>query len=130
MARRTRSIVRGPSGDPVAPAVLAVAAAVGASPRRRTRALAPSRSRRHADPAPAPARPSSGRRVTFYGRGYGHGVGMSQYGARGRALAGQDAADDPRPLLPGHDARRRSDDRRDPRARPPPLEGHARPSRS
>jgi stage II sporulation protein D len=30
--------------------------------------------------------------VTFYGRGYGHGVGMSQYGARGRALAGQSAA--------------------------------------
>jgi SpoIID/LytB domain protein len=30
--------------------------------------------------------------ITFYGRGYGHGVGMSQYGARGRALAGQDAA--------------------------------------
>jgi len=29
--------------------------------------------------------------VTLYGRGYGHGVGMSQYGARGRALAGQDA---------------------------------------
>jgi SpoIID/LytB domain protein len=29
--------------------------------------------------------------ITFYGRGYGHGVGMSQYGARGRALAGQDA---------------------------------------
>ncbi len=29
--------------------------------------------------------------VTFYGRGYGHGVGMSQYGARGRALTGQDA---------------------------------------
>jgi stage II sporulation protein D len=27
--------------------------------------------------------------VTFHGRGYGHGVGMSQYGARGRALAGQ-----------------------------------------
>ena len=27
--------------------------------------------------------------VTFYGRGWGHGVGMSQYGARGRALAGQ-----------------------------------------
>jgi SpoIID/LytB domain protein len=33
-----------------------------------------------------------GETVTFYGRGYGHGVGMSQYGARGRALAGQDAA--------------------------------------
>jgi stage II sporulation protein D len=29
--------------------------------------------------------------LTFYGRGYGHGVGMSQYGARGRALAGQTA---------------------------------------
>ena len=27
--------------------------------------------------------------LTFYGRGYGHGVGMSQYGARGRALAGE-----------------------------------------
>jgi stage II sporulation protein D len=30
--------------------------------------------------------------IVFYGRGYGHGVGMSQYGARGRALVGQDAA--------------------------------------
>jgi stage II sporulation protein D len=30
--------------------------------------------------------------VTFYGRGWGHGVGMSQYGARGRALAGQTTA--------------------------------------
>jgi stage II sporulation protein D len=29
--------------------------------------------------------------LTFHGRGYGHGVGMSQYGARGRALAGQTA---------------------------------------
>ena len=29
--------------------------------------------------------------VTFSGRGYGHGVGMSQYGARGRALDGQPA---------------------------------------
>lgn len=27
--------------------------------------------------------------LTFYGRGWGHGVGMSQHGARGRALAGQ-----------------------------------------
>jgi SpoIID/LytB domain protein len=35
--------------------------------------------------------------VTFYGRGYGHGVGMSQYGARGRALSGQDA-----PTILGH----------------------------
>lgn len=29
--------------------------------------------------------------VTFYGRGWGHGVGMSQYGAYGRALDGQQA---------------------------------------
>lgn len=27
--------------------------------------------------------------VTFYGRGWGHGVGLSQYGAQGRALDGQ-----------------------------------------
>lgn len=32
-----------------------------------------------------------GATTTFFGRGYGHGVGMSQYGARGRALAGQDS---------------------------------------
>ena len=31
--------------------------------------------------------------TTFYGRGWGHGVGMSQHGARGRALAGQAAAE-------------------------------------
>lgn len=37
-------------------------------------------------PTPIPAS------VTFYGRGWGHGVGLSQYGARGRALAGQTAA--------------------------------------
>jgi SpoIID/LytB domain protein len=30
--------------------------------------------------------------VTFHGRGWGHGVGLSQHGARGRAFAGQDAA--------------------------------------
>jgi SpoIID/LytB domain protein len=29
-----------------------------------------------------------GATVTIHGRGYGHGVGMNQYGARGRALAG------------------------------------------
>ncbi len=33
-----------------------------------------------------------GSTVVFHGRGYGHGVGLSQYGARGRALAGQAAA--------------------------------------
>ncbi len=39
--------------------------------------------------SPVRDRPSE---ITFYGRGYGHGLGMSQYGARGRALAGQTAA--------------------------------------
>jgi SpoIID/LytB domain protein len=31
--------------------------------------------------------------VKFFGRGYGHGVGMSQHGARGRALGGQDSTE-------------------------------------
>lgn len=54
-------------------------------------------------PAPVPAAatpPTStggltalGPSVTFFGRGWGHGVGLSQYGARGRALAGQSAAE-------------------------------------
>jgi stage II sporulation protein D len=34
-------------------------------------------------------RPAALDAVTFHGRGYGHGVGLSQYGARGRAVAGQ-----------------------------------------
>ncbi|HUQ79321.1 MAG TPA: SpoIID/LytB domain-containing protein [Patescibacteria group bacterium] len=38
-----------------------------------------------ADGAPPPVLADT----TFFGRGYGHGVGMSQYGARGRAIAGQ-----------------------------------------
>lgn len=42
--------------------------------------------------APTAGPTSLGETITFYGRGYGHGVGMSQYGARGRAQAGQDAA--------------------------------------
>jgi SpoIID/LytB domain protein len=47
---------------------------------------------RAADPTPSPSGATVlGSTVTFYGRGYGHGVGMSQYGARGRALAGQDS---------------------------------------
>src|SRR5262249_38612100 len=44
-------------------------------------------------PTPTPSVPPGatllGDTVTFYGRGYGHGVGMSQYGADGRALAGE-----------------------------------------
>lgn len=43
-------------------------------------------------PSPTPSAPTVlGSSVTFHGRGYGHGVGMSQYGARGRALAGETA---------------------------------------
>ena len=42
-------------------------------------------------PAPTGPTPLIGP-ITFHGRGYGHGVGLSQYGARGRALAGQNAA--------------------------------------
>ncbi len=38
---------------------------------------------------PPPGATVLGSTVKFYGRGYGHGVGMSQHGARGRALAGQ-----------------------------------------
>jgi stage II sporulation protein D len=38
---------------------------------------------------PPPVAPAT---FTFEGHGWGHGVGMSQYGARGRALAGWDAA--------------------------------------
>jgi stage II sporulation protein D len=34
---------------------------------------------------------SGGRRFTIRGRGYGHGIGMCQWGAIGRARAGQDA---------------------------------------
>ena len=41
--------------------------------------------------APGAGPVTLGPSVTFYGRGTGHGVGLSQYGARGRALAGQDA---------------------------------------
>ena len=52
-------------------------------------------------PAPGAATPPAstgglttlGESVTLFGRGWGHGVGLSQYGARGRALAGQGAAE-------------------------------------
>lgn len=38
---------------------------------------------------PTPAEPTAKQTVfVFNGRGWGHGIGMSQYGARGRALAG------------------------------------------
>ena len=47
-------------------------------------------------PQPTPAWSKAittvGPTIRFYGRGNGHGVGMSQWGARGRALAGQSAS--------------------------------------
>ena len=52
-----------------------------------------------------PARPSSPTTSRSHGRGYGHGVGLSQYGARGRALDGQDAATILAHYYTGHDAR-------------------------
>ena len=46
-------------------------------------------------PWPKPSWPTTvttlGSSVRLYGLGYGHGVGMNQYGAKGRALAGQTA---------------------------------------
>jgi stage II sporulation protein D len=47
-----------------------------------------------ADPTPVATAATSaptpvGASVTIHGRGYGHGVGMSQYGAAGRAMEGQ-----------------------------------------
>jgi stage II sporulation protein D len=38
-------------------------------------------------------RPAGDDALEFAGRGYGHGVGMSQWGARGQAAAGRDAFD-------------------------------------
>lgn len=38
-------------------------------------------------------RPAGDDALQFAGRGYGHGVGMSQWGARGQAAAGRDAFD-------------------------------------
>ncbi len=50
-----------------------------------------------ASPAIPPTSPTSQQAqatvFTFTGRGWGHGVGMSQYGARGRALAGWSGAE-------------------------------------
>jgi stage II sporulation protein D len=72
-----------PSADATAAVPVVLPAPVAPTPRALP---AP---RRITPVNPIPITPGS---VTFYGRGYGHGLGMSQYGARGRALAGQAAA--------------------------------------
>ncbi len=57
------------------------------------------------DPAPPAASHQAGAQVTytFQGRGFGHGVGFAQYGARGRALAGWDGGRIVRAYYPGTD---------------------------
>ena len=90
-ARSTASPCRPPMASlPLfaATGVLAPAPAVAPTPAPGTVPGAPG-----TPPTTAPgAGPVTlGPSVTFYGRGTGHGVGLSQYGARGRALAGQDA---------------------------------------
>ena len=81
-ATRPGAVLRGAAVVLVAAALLIGSAPAGvlSAGRVATSTAAP----------PAPDAPPT--TITFYGRGYGHGVGMSQYGARGRALAGQDAA--------------------------------------
>ena len=54
--------------------------------------------------AAAPA--EAAKRFTIRGAGFGHGVGMSQYGALGYAEHGWTYRADPRPLLHGHGHRR------------------------
>ena len=61
--------------------------AVAAPPPSPTAQPDPSGSPGSSDPPGPTPLPDA---VTFYGRGYGHGVGFSQYGAYGRASAGQD----------------------------------------
>ena len=75
------------------------AAAGPRAPTRASHRQAPNRRPRRATPRPRrPAIPTPsgptilGSTVRFHGRGYGHGVGLSQNGAKGRAIAGEDAA--------------------------------------
>jgi stage II sporulation protein D len=89
----TPSPTRAPTAAPTAAPSAAPTAAVSPSPAPSdspapTASTAPS-----ATPAPTatPNPVTLPATITFYGRGYGHGVGLSQYGAKGRALAGQSA---------------------------------------
>ncbi len=107
--RRRIETARAPRATVGLLAALLLASAVGAGIAPRA-VLAETPTASHtAEPSPSPSLASSptpasvpptapsigptvlGDAVTFYGRGYGHGVGMSQYGARGRALGGEDA---------------------------------------
>lgn len=76
---------------PASPAPSPSAVSTPSSPSIGPRAVAPVGTLAPAaTPYPTPTAPTPiGSTVTFHGRGWGHGVGLSQYGARGRALAGQ-----------------------------------------
>jgi SpoIID/LytB domain protein len=85
-------VLAGPTGS-APPAAVPATPAPAASPAPPATATTDP-----AAPPPSAAVPTSGivpvpDGTTFYGRGYGHGVGLSQYGARGRGLAGQFAAE-------------------------------------
>ena len=69
----------------VAPAAAVEGAPAAESP---SPSVSPSPSATPSPPALTGGLPAS---FAITGRGYGHGVGLSQYGARGRALAGQTA---------------------------------------
>jgi SpoIID/LytB domain protein len=74
-----------------APASAAPSAAPTAPPAASPSVTAAPTAAPTATPTP-PVPPGAtllGSTVTIYGRGYGHGVGLSQYGAFGRAAAGQ-----------------------------------------
>lgn len=84
----------GASGRPLWIATVAIAVSLGALmlPAGPVAAADPYQTPLFGVGTRTPATPASLPAVTFYGRGYGHGLGLSQYGARGRALAGQSAA--------------------------------------
>jgi SpoIID/LytB domain protein len=85
---RRRSVRRPAALVAIALLLAALAPAVHASPavRQARPAVAPG-----ATAESAPDATTLASTITFYGRGAGHGVGMSQYGARGRAKAGESA---------------------------------------
>ena len=81
-----------PTAGPTAAPTAAPTASPGPGSPAPTTTPAPT-----STPAPTATPPPTGpvtlgSSVTFHGRGWGHGVGLSQYGAHGRALDGQTAA--------------------------------------
>jgi SpoIID/LytB domain protein len=84
-APATAAPTAAPTPDPAATA--APTAGPTAAPTAAPPTAAPT-----AAPTPPPGPVTLPSSITFYGRGYGHGVGLSQYGAHGRALDGQAAA--------------------------------------